>query len=85
MTVSSVGSRLRILAIAGVLWLFIVVGMHSQENRDPASDPVRKVENTNDDFTITVNVQEVRLDAVVEDWRGRLITDLTAEDFEIYQ
>jgi len=34
---------------------------------------------------ITVNVSEVRLDVVVVDGRGRPITGLTAEDFEIYQ
>ncbi|MEJ2111048.1 MAG: VWA domain-containing protein, partial [Acidobacteriota bacterium] len=35
--------------------------------------------------TVKVNVDEVRIDAVVVDWRGRYVTDLTAEDFEIYQ
>ncbi len=34
---------------------------------------------------IRVGVEEVRLDAVVVDKNGRQITDLTAEDFEIYQ
>ena len=34
---------------------------------------------------ITVDVQEVRLDVVVLDGRGRPITDLTADDFEVYQ
>ena len=38
-----------------------------------------------DPFKITVNVREVRLDVVVLDGRGRPITDLAAEDFEIYQ
>jgi hypothetical protein len=36
-------------------------------------------------FSIKVAVDEVQLDAVVLDWRGRQITDLTADDFEIYQ
>lgn len=38
-----------------------------------------------DMFTIRVGVEEVRLDAVVLDKKGRQITDLTANDFEIYQ
>ena len=37
-----------------------------------------------DPFKITVNVSEVRLDVVVVDGRGRPITDLTADDFEVY-
>ena len=38
-----------------------------------------------DEFRIRIAVEEIRLDAVVVDGRGRQITDLTAEDFEIYQ
>jgi VWFA-related protein len=37
------------------------------------------------EFKIQVGVEEVRIDAVVVDRKGRQITDLTAEDFEIYQ
>jgi len=45
-------------------------------------------ENETDDvypFKISVNVSEVRLDVVVVDRKGLPITDLTADDFEIYQ
>jgi len=38
-----------------------------------------------DPYKISVNVSEVRLDVVVLDNKGRPITDLTAEDFEVYQ
>jgi VWFA-related protein len=38
-----------------------------------------------DPYKISVNVREVRLDVVVVDDKGRPITDLTADDFEIYQ
>jgi VWFA-related protein len=85
MATSSVRICLRFFPIAGILWLFVVIAGHSQENRNPTSNPVQKIENTDNKLTIKVNVEEVRLDAVVEDWRGRLITDLTAEDFEIFQ
>jgi hypothetical protein len=37
------------------------------------------------DFTIRIGVEEIRLDAVVLDGKGRQITGLTAEDFELYQ
>ena len=38
-----------------------------------------------DPLRISVNVNEIRLDVVVVDNKGRPITDLTAADFEIYQ
>ena len=38
-----------------------------------------------DPLRISVGVSEVRLDVVVVDSRGRPITDLTADDFEVYQ
>jgi VWFA-related protein len=85
MTASSVRIRLRFFPIIGILWLSVALSAFSQENWNPTSNPIQKVENTDDKLTIKVNVEEIRLDAVVEDWRGRLITDLTAEDFEIYQ
>ncbi len=37
------------------------------------------------DFAIRIAVEEVRLDAVVLDGKGRPVTDLTAGDFEIFQ
>ena len=36
-------------------------------------------------FAVHVAVEEVRLDAVVVDKKGRQVTDLTAVDFEVYQ
>ena len=52
--------------------------------------PVTSVENTVEtepveQFTIKLSVDEVRLDVVVLDNKGRPITDLTAADFEVYQ
>jgi len=37
------------------------------------------------EFSIKVGVEEVRIDAVVLDNKGRQVTDLTADDFEVYQ
>jgi len=85
MATSSVRICLRFFSIVGVLWLSVALSAFSQENLNPTSNPAQKAENTNDDFTIKVNVEEVQLDAVVVDGRGRQITDLIAEDFEIFQ
>jgi VWFA-related protein len=38
-----------------------------------------------DDFTIKVGVEEVRLDVVVLDRKGRQAPDLTEKDFDVYQ
>jgi VWFA-related protein len=45
----------------------------------------KQASKTDQNFTIRIGVEEVRLDAVVVDGRGRQITDLTAGDFEIFQ
>ena len=45
----------------------------------------RQNEKADDGYKIKVDVEEVLLDAVVVDGKGRQITDLTADDFEIYQ
>jgi hypothetical protein len=37
------------------------------------------------DFSIKVGVEEVRIDATALDRKGRQVPDLTAGDFEIYQ
>jgi hypothetical protein len=42
-------------------------------------------EESKDGFAIKVGVEEVRIDAVVLDRKGRQITDLNSEDFEIFQ
>jgi VWFA-related protein len=42
-------------------------------------------DNSQQDFNLNVTVQEVRIDAVVLDRRGRQVRDLTANDFEVYQ
>lgn len=53
----------------------------------PAStgNPAARNAQPEREVTVRVAVDEVRIDAVVLNWRGRQITDLTADDFEIYQ
>ena len=50
----------------------------SMEENDAEADAI-------DPFKISVNVNEVSLDVVVVDGNGHPITDLTADDFEVYQ
>jgi VWFA-related protein len=73
-----------------IYWVFIVWGLglmlnlYSQGN-PIASQPIdEQTEDTGKDFKIRVDVEEVRLDTVVLK-KGHQVTDLTGEDFEIYQ
>jgi VWFA-related protein len=49
------------------------------------SVPAASAQEESRDYSIKVAVDEVQLDAVVLDGGGHQITDLTADDFEIYQ
>ncbi len=44
-----------------------------------------QIRQTQEDHIIRVGVEEVRIDAVVADRKGRQVIDLTAEEFEVYQ
>ena len=63
-------------------WIvFLAFGLVAQANGQYSPQTGRP----DNDLTIRIGVEEVRLDAVVVDSKGRPITDLTADDFEIYQ
>ena len=72
-------------SIAGIILFFFVMSVFSQENQNLNPNSGQENENINGNFLIKVSVQEIQLDAVVVDGSGRQITDLTAEDFEIFQ
>ncbi len=59
--------------------------LKGQENPAPLASGLEQKTNPEQDMTIRVAVDEVRIDAVVLNWRGHRITDLEADDFEIYQ
>jgi VWFA-related protein len=61
----------------GFLLLVLVATFKSQDKQDS--------QGSGTNFKIQIGVEEVRLDAVVLDKKGHQITDLTADDFEIYQ
>ena len=72
--------RLHGLPWIGIFLLGVTISAIGQENQI-LSEAGKKEAG----LTIHVGVEEVRLDAVVLDRKGRQITDLTAEDFEIHQ
>lgn len=80
-------SKRRWMQTAAAIWFLCSVSIDVQgEEKRIASPPAGDGAGQNEDaFTIKVGVEEVRLDAVVLDKKGRQITDLTADDFEIYQ
>jgi VWFA-related protein len=65
------------------LWLAWTICSNAQAN--PASAVSHPKEEPPKDFSLKVAVEEVRIDAVVLDRKGHQITDLTADDFELYQ
>ena len=68
----------------GLLFLRIPFSIAQDAAATQTSESAAESEQI-DPLNIKVNVNEIRLDVVVVDGRGRPITDLTADDFEVYQ
>jgi len=85
MMASSARVRVRLISIIGIIWLSIASNIHSQEDLNLSQNANKEVGRADENFKIKVDVEEVRLDVVVLDDNGRQITDLTADDFKIYQ
>ena len=66
-----------------VLFNFNISSATAQEISVPAEDENTAATDVGDQFRINVAVNEVRLDVVVLDDRGRPVTDLMADDFEM--
>jgi VWFA-related protein len=71
-------SAVRILLCSGCLWSALITYLDGQV-------PPKIKEEPKKDFSIKVGVEEVRIDTLVLDNKGRQITDLTADDFELFQ
>lgn len=82
---SPVHVRCRALACAAFLLSGLISVSQGQEGGSPRGSGGQQDGRTGREYTIRIGVEEVRLDAVVLDKKGRQITDLTADDFEIYQ
>jgi VWFA-related protein len=78
-------ARIFSVIIIGCLGFGLLINIRGQESPGLPQESGRRVERPEKDFVIRVGVEEVRLDAVVVDKKGHQITDLTADDFEIYQ
>jgi VWFA-related protein len=59
--------------------------LNGQEDKATPGSRSNKAGKGDEEFKIQVSVDEVILDAVVLDGKGRQITDLAADDFKIYQ
>ncbi len=68
-----------------VFWIASPAKLSAQPNSAPSVDVPEQTAKPKQDTTIRVAVDEVRIDAVVLNWRGHQITDMKADDFEIYQ
>jgi VWFA-related protein len=72
-------------AWAGFLLMGFIAISASQENRGGSKIGNETAGRAEEDYTVRIAVDEVRLDVVVLDKKGHQITGLTANDFEIYQ
>jgi VWFA-related protein len=79
------GAGFRAFFLIGFLGLGFMNYANGQEKQIPSKAAGPETGKQEKAFTIRVGVEEVRFDAVVVDAKGRPITDLTADDFEIYQ
>ncbi len=75
----------RTLASIGLLILGFFTIANGLENQGSPQSGGEQAEKTERDFTVRIAVEEVRIDAVVVDGKGRQIPNLTAADFEIFQ
>lgn len=82
---NGLASGFRTLACIGLLMPGFFTVANGRENQGSSQSGDEQAAKTEKDFTVRVAVEEVRLDAVVLDGRGRQIPNLTAADFEIFQ
>jgi VWFA-related protein len=73
------------IAWIGCLLLGFITEANGQEKQALSQSGDKEGEKTDKNFKVRIAVEEVRLDAVVVDRKGRQITGLNADDFEVYQ
>ncbi|MBN1566900.1 MAG: VWA domain-containing protein [Acidobacteria bacterium] len=69
----------------GFFLITLAPDSYSQAKFPSSPDNAQQIEGQGEGFMVRVAVEEMRLDAVVVDRKGRQITNLTAADFEVYQ
>jgi VWFA-related protein len=82
---SQKGTRTCAFLGIGFIWLFLTADSNSGENQIQPRSEAAQTDKNNSDFRTLISTKEIRLDAVVLDKKGRQVTDLIADDFEIYQ
>jgi VWFA-related protein len=78
-------SGFRALAWIGFLMLGFFTVASGRENQSSPQSGGEQAAKTEKDFTVRIAVEEVRLDVVAVDGKGRQLPNLTAADFEIFQ
>ena len=76
--------RIAMACCFGLLFISLPFSIGQEISESPSIESDAKPDLI-EPLRISVNVNEVRLDVVVVDNKGRPITDLTAADFEVYQ
>jgi hypothetical protein len=61
-------------------FLIITFGMLSSVAQTPTPTP-----KNNDDDVVVINTSLIQIDVTVTDKKGKIVTDLKAEDFEIFE
>lgn len=75
----------RLLMVTALLIGISAQGLSSQSNSGQAAQPAGQGAQSEPLPVFRVGVDVIRIDAVVTDRDGRMVTDLTADDFEIRQ
>ena len=65
------------------LLIFALICSFSSSQVAPPGSKVQ--ENQSEPYVVRINVNLVQIDAVVTDWKGKPVSDLKAEDFEVFQ
>jgi VWFA-related protein len=79
------GARACALLGIGFIWLWLTTDSISRENQSQSPSEAAQAAGKEKGLRVLISAKEMGLDAVVLDKKGRQVTNLTADDFEIYQ
>jgi len=65
------------LVFGGLIWLNLTISVQGEQKQNL----LQTKEETEKPYTLSIAVEEVRLDTIVLDKKGRQIVDMTAGDF----
>src|SRR5262245_2962053 len=70
--------------IAGAAWLMTIIAANAQDQAKTAGQ-TQKPRTSDQSATVRIGSEEVLLDIVARDKKGRPITDLKADEIEVYE